>query len=96
MGLDTKTYWLTDRQSQCDFDFVSWKSACEDETGRLVWNGRQPGSQLRVEFCIGGCENRTRAEEAEESPFLKAVARERLVKTQQAEKKKLSMLRGEL
>jgi hypothetical protein len=21
MGLDTKTYWLTDRQSQCDFDF---------------------------------------------------------------------------
>jgi hypothetical protein len=21
MGLDTKTYWLTDRQSQCDFDY---------------------------------------------------------------------------
>jgi hypothetical protein len=21
MGLDTKTYWLTDRQSQCDFGF---------------------------------------------------------------------------
>jgi hypothetical protein len=21
MGLDTKTFWLTDRQSQCDFDF---------------------------------------------------------------------------
>jgi hypothetical protein len=21
IGLDTKTYWLTDRQSQCDFDF---------------------------------------------------------------------------
>jgi hypothetical protein len=21
MGLDIKTYWLTDRQSQCDFDF---------------------------------------------------------------------------
>jgi hypothetical protein len=20
MGLDTETYWLTDRQSQCDFD----------------------------------------------------------------------------
>jgi hypothetical protein len=20
MGFDTKTYWLTDRQSQCDFD----------------------------------------------------------------------------
>jgi hypothetical protein len=22
MGLDTKTYWLTDRQSQCDFDLT--------------------------------------------------------------------------
>jgi hypothetical protein len=21
MGLDTNTYWLSDRQSQCDFDF---------------------------------------------------------------------------
>jgi hypothetical protein len=21
MGLDTKTYWLTDSQSQCDFEF---------------------------------------------------------------------------
>jgi hypothetical protein len=21
MGLDTKTYWLTDRQPQCNFDF---------------------------------------------------------------------------
>jgi hypothetical protein len=21
MGLDTKAYWLTDRQSQCDFEF---------------------------------------------------------------------------
>jgi hypothetical protein len=25
MGLDTKTYWLTDCQSQCDFDFVRSK-----------------------------------------------------------------------
>jgi hypothetical protein len=22
MRLDTKTYWVTDRQSQCDFDFA--------------------------------------------------------------------------
>jgi hypothetical protein len=22
MGLNTKTYWLTDRQSQCDFDLI--------------------------------------------------------------------------
>jgi hypothetical protein len=26
MGLDTKTYWLTDRQSQCDFDFENESS----------------------------------------------------------------------
>jgi hypothetical protein len=26
MGLDTKTYWLTDRQSQRDFDFGLTKS----------------------------------------------------------------------
>jgi hypothetical protein len=31
------------------------------------------------EFCLGGCE-------AEDSPLLEAVARERLVKTQQAGK----------
>jgi hypothetical protein len=45
MRLDTKTYWLTDSQSQCDFDFdftrqswdssqkevgVRWPPACED------------------------------------------------------------------
>jgi hypothetical protein len=29
MGLDTKTYWLTDRQSQCDFDFDSLVSVVE-------------------------------------------------------------------
>jgi hypothetical protein len=36
MGLDTKTYWLTDRQSQCDFDFEnksreSSEAAVEDD-----------------------------------------------------------------
>jgi hypothetical protein len=30
MGLDTKTYWLTNRQSQCDFDFDFDYSAIED------------------------------------------------------------------
>jgi hypothetical protein len=38
------------------------------------------------EFCTGGCEERTLAREAEESPLLEAVAREWLVKTQQAGK----------
>jgi hypothetical protein len=31
---------------------------------------------LRVEFCMGGCENKTLAREAEESPLLEAIARE--------------------
>jgi hypothetical protein len=36
MGLDTKTYWLTDRQSQCDCDFDLFETvelevpACQD------------------------------------------------------------------
>jgi uncharacterized CHY-type Zn-finger protein len=33
------------------------------------------------EFCTGGCEDRTWEREAEESPQLEAVARERLLKT---------------
>jgi hypothetical protein len=38
-------------------------------------------SEKKVWFCTGGCEERTWAREAEESPLLEAVARERLVKT---------------
>jgi hypothetical protein len=38
------------------------------------------------QFCTGGCEERTWAREAEESPLLEAVTREGLVKTQQAGK----------
>jgi hypothetical protein len=38
------------------------------------------------EFCGGVCDKRTWAREAEESPFLEAIARERLFKTQQAGK----------
>jgi hypothetical protein len=33
-GLDTKTYWLTDRRSQCDFDFA----ARGREIWRLLWS----------------------------------------------------------
>jgi hypothetical protein len=38
----------------------SWKSACEEQTRKLVWNGRQPRTlldiscQLRDEFCTVG------------------------------------------
>jgi hypothetical protein len=38
------------------------------------------------QFCTGVCEERTWAREAEKSPLIEAVARERLVKTQQDEK----------
>jgi hypothetical protein len=39
-------------------------------------------SQLRVEFCTGVRDDRTLAREAEESPLLEAVARERLMTLQ--------------
>jgi hypothetical protein len=35
------------------------------------------------EFCTDSCDKRTCAREAEESPLLEAVTRERLLKTQQ-------------
>jgi hypothetical protein len=41
---------------------------------------------LRVEFCTSGDEKRTRVREPEESLLLKAVARERMIKSQQAGK----------
>jgi hypothetical protein len=47
-------------------------------------SGRQLGQTSL--FCTGVCEDRTRAREAEESLLLEAVAKEQLVKTQQAGK----------
>jgi hypothetical protein len=41
MGLDTKTYWLTGRQSQCDFDFNFSLVKLRD--------GSQPGMALSAE-----------------------------------------------
>jgi hypothetical protein len=46
----------------------------------------QETKSVDSELCTRGCEERTRACEAEEFPPLQAVARERLIKTQQAEK----------
>jgi hypothetical protein len=58
------------------------RSYLEDNWGGL--------GQLRVVssvgFCTGGCEERTLALEAEETPLLETVVRERLMKTQQAGK----------
>jgi hypothetical protein len=43
MGLDTKTYGLTDRQSQCDFDFD-----LNIESYRLVAEEERPKGQFSV------------------------------------------------
>jgi hypothetical protein len=52
MGLDTKTYWLTDRQSQCNFDLkpvileteelLEWRSSLE------AGSPRQPEAEIAV------------------------------------------------
>jgi hypothetical protein len=100
--------WLVCERVQ--LSVVSWKSACEEKTMRLVWNGRQPGTQS-VEFwqfswALQGRLRRdgaivqltrvqlrdirravtTWAREAEKSPQLEAVTRERQFKKQQAVK----------
>jgi hypothetical protein len=65
MRLDTKIYWLNERQSQCDFDFESVTR------GSSALEAVNRGPEL-VKLKNPHCK--------------KAVARERLVKTQQAEK----------
>jgi hypothetical protein len=41
MGLDTKTYWLTDRQLQCNFDFEEYFSP----KGAAVQRGLESGNR---------------------------------------------------
>jgi hypothetical protein len=56
MWLDTKTYWLTNRQSQCDFDFYFewvWELELENwdelwKVGRLRWLKKK----LQEEFIV--------------------------------------------
>jgi hypothetical protein len=64
----------------------SWRSACEEETRRLVWNGCQPETQLvglsvDKEFCKGGSERNTWVRKAEESPSVDAIGWKMLVET---------------
>jgi hypothetical protein len=52
----TWSSWLVSERVQ--LSVVSWKSACEEKTRSLVWNGRQPGTQLielsvERQFCTG-------------------------------------------
>jgi hypothetical protein len=39
--------------SEWESSVVSWMSVCEGQTGRLVWNGRQPGIQLVEGWQLG-------------------------------------------
>jgi hypothetical protein len=56
------------------------------QSGYLEDNWGDPFScQLRVAFCMGGCEDGTSARE-DESPMLEAAARGRSMKKQQAGK----------
>jgi hypothetical protein len=100
-GLDTKTYWLTERQSQCDFDF---EYACNNRGifGNGVYGGpsrgvtgKKTGATKSVVYeSLWGKELVGRpggaVQTGLEHVYLKnlhcrkAVARERLVKTQQA------------
>jgi hypothetical protein len=54
------------------------------QNGVSTWSAlrhyKQGTKSVVRELCIRGCENNTCAPEAEESPLLEAVARERLVK----------------
>jgi hypothetical protein len=70
---------LTDCQSQYDFDFWVVRQFCL--YGRL-WRKELVSVEWR--FCTGVYENRNWARDAEVSPLLEAIVRERLVKTQQA------------
>jgi hypothetical protein len=67
MGLDTKTYWLTDRKSQCDFHFeLGYRNEGVSGVGSRRWLKRddneiswqlQQRIGLRVpELAVGICE----------------------------------------
>jgi hypothetical protein len=49
MGLDTKTHWLTDRQSQCYFDFdLAVSSEFRIEVKSEKWSGENTESVWAV------------------------------------------------
>jgi hypothetical protein len=58
MGLDTKTYWLTDRQSQCDFDFDLTQLVSGQFSKSLyredfeVWIGEDVKCELKALFGV--------------------------------------------
>jgi hypothetical protein len=49
MGLDTKTYRLTDRQSQCDLDFdldLDYDRRCSIDNKNLAVSLKGPGAKM--------------------------------------------------
>jgi hypothetical protein len=48
MRLDTKTYWLTDHQSQCDFEFDFEASSCRSTDGYKEYTRVREWVQLSV------------------------------------------------
>jgi hypothetical protein len=47
IGFDTTTYWLTDRQSQCDFDFEYMVSR-----HRRQWHVQSESSELQIALTL--------------------------------------------
>jgi hypothetical protein len=55
MGLETKTYWLTDRQSQCDFDFdFTGQSSVGDSHEKFVVEEELEVGMWRLNMWIEG------------------------------------------
>jgi hypothetical protein len=77
MGIDTKTYWLTDRQSQCDFNF-DFEESVGELGGGLLWFSRE---MLLWEADRSGWWQFGNLDEGERPP-LKAANKRRLRKTE--------------
>jgi hypothetical protein len=53
MGLDTKTYWLTDRQLQCDFDFNNELFVRQSPAGKNVSTEAEDTVEIRYQATTG-------------------------------------------
>jgi hypothetical protein len=83
------TDWLTDRQSQCDFDFDFGFDPVSCSVDRELSSAREAEKRWRYssfDSSVVGYspESNEMNTEAEESPLLRAVTKQRLVKTLQA------------
>jgi hypothetical protein len=89
MGLDTKTYWLTERQSQCDFDFdLGWELRIRTMRFQSYGEFRERISIEELGRVLEGRNSKMIEQEIAErlhsdliAPVLKSVGRKRMVKT---------------